>query len=56
MTPFEQGELLRVLPCGHSFRVKCIDEWLIRKVPTQGGSTRCCCLRFTLFAPVESTR
>ena len=31
LTNFQPGDELRQLPCGHAFRVNCIDQWLLGK-------------------------
>ena len=31
LAPFQEGDEVRDLPCGHSFHTACIDEWLIAK-------------------------
>ena len=28
MEDFSNGELVKILPCGHEYKAKCIDEWL----------------------------
>lgn len=40
MTAIRAGEELRVLPCGHTFKMACIDEWLLGKgrAPPKGTS------------------
>ena len=37
LSEFEEGELIRTLPCGHEFRKPCIDLWIRR----QGTSASC---------------
>lgn len=32
MLDFERGQLLRFLPCEHSYHSHCIDDWLLRSL------------------------
>jgi len=50
LSDFEEGELVRELPCGHQFRKPCIDLWIRR----QGMSASCpLCKRALIPREVE---
>ncbi|KXS15757.1 hypothetical protein M427DRAFT_56582 [Gonapodya prolifera JEL478] len=32
LSPLQPGDVLRTLPCTHSFHVRCVDEWLVMQM------------------------
>lgn len=49
LTDFEEGETLRVLPCGHRFHDTCADQWLLR-------SAQCPICRSSVKSTVAASR
>ena len=39
LTPYQEGDEVRLLPCGHRFRKACIDEWLLCTPATMARRT-----------------
>lgn len=47
LCPYEEGEMMRRLPCGHEFHMKCIDQWLTQR-------TTCPMCRVALVSDAEA--
>ena len=39
LSAFELGQSIRLLPCGHSFHMACIDAWLLHRSEERGACT-----------------
>ena len=50
LSSFEEGEVLRTLPCEHAFHSSCIDRWLLGS-----KSATCPCCRFNICAKKVDT-
>jgi len=50
LSSFEEGEVLRTLPCEHAFHSSCIDQWLL-----ESKNSTCPCCRFNVSAKKVDT-
>ena len=50
LQPYRDGELLRRLPCRHTFHASCVDRWLLRSA----GSARCPLCNSCPFTPARA--